>query len=99
MDPPALELDRVVVLDNATHLDVRERKGLSIVFRATVLEDGLVHNVAFKIRDRPIRMDRSRSYGLDFFKLPRERNFNVRVFAACLGEYLDSKIVVLVTAR
>jgi hypothetical protein len=48
---PFLQLNRVVVFDDAAYLDIRQRESLRQIFQPLGLDDRLVKSFALKVRD------------------------------------------------
>src|SRR5579864_2803393 len=93
------EIDSVVVLENAAHLNIWQGEGLGHVLYAAGLNDRFVESLATEVNNRSIGFDSARMkiYDAPFFL--EKRNFDVGELATFLRKDLDSEVNVFMSGH
>src|SRR5450631_524676 len=88
-----LEFDFVLVLDDATGLNFRQRERLSQDFFAASLFDYFLERLALEIDEGAVRADGPSAKIPDLARLLAEGNLHVSVLHAFLGEDLGAEVL------
>src|SRR6185437_288988 len=90
------QVDGVVILDDAAHLNLGQSKGFCQVLQPFGLGNRFVKNLSVEISDGTVRPDGPRPDGGDAAPVLEVGNFDVGVLPSFFRQYLDAEIIVLV---
>jgi len=94
-DKVLAKIVRVVILEDASDLNIGKRERLGQILQPFCFDDGLVKNPPIEVSDRPVRPDRARPDPGDVLGIFKVRNLYVGILSAFSCQDLDSEIIIL----